>query len=551
MNNPTIQMLIGSGIAAALGATALATMAGAAPAPVKAAPFGRVDVSTLPVDPRIVIRTATYTPSGKVLVSYAEKAGEDEQFVRLATVDDDGRNWRPFFAQKIPERPKDNGLRFMIFPDDRRIFLGDFVVECDRPLDSCVNPALYPVQYPAEVADGPHIGHRWSEMIVSPDNRHVAWTTLFSNYSAMVFTGEMVRQGAGYTITGPQIVSTLNPFAKDPRHADGVLPQTIRGGEVKQYVDGGRAISMAGAIRHDTPDSVVQHLDTGRMEGITDTPGYTETTIFSPDERLGVTMTTRFSERTDPAILGLVPRPYPVALNMGLSMFAYTYGVTGVRQDRPGNVGPALLDIAASKSQPGYQGVNLSRDADWVFHSPLSWHPGGKSALWMEGHRRDGTMRIRLVRLPDYRPGAKVPVKALPARIPESSTDLSVVRGFPATADTIDVKVYGRASGHIAYRRAPDGSIEKRYVDFSDDGRQRWSGSETMKVNMGGRSTYVANVRLTGPQPGMMDLRITFGPLGGRLPASILFGKDADGAPLSHGHVEFGGRRIDVDTMAP
>src|SRR3546814_8148812 len=60
-------------------------------------------------------------------------------------------------------------------------------------------------------------------------------------------------------------------------------------------------------------------------------------------------MTTRFSEKTDPAILGLLPRPYPDSLNMGLSMFAYTYAVTGVRREREGNIGPALIDIGASK----------------------------------------------------------------------------------------------------------------------------------------------------------------------------------------------------------
>ena len=122
---------------------------------------------------------------------------------------------------------------------------------------------------------------------------------------------------------------------------------------MKQFVHGGSGISVAGAVRRDVPDSVVLHLADGSVEAITDAPGYDETTIFSPDERLGITMTTRFS-KADPAILGLVPRPFPDSLNMGLSMFAYTYAVTGVRLARQGNVGPALIDVAASKNQPGY-----------------------------------------------------------------------------------------------------------------------------------------------------------------------------------------------------
>jgi hypothetical protein len=165
---------------------------------------------------------------------------------------------------------------------------------------------LYSVEYPAEVAGGDDISHRWSEIIVAPDNRHIAWTTLLSNYSTIVLVGELQKEAAGYRIVYSRIVSTLDPFEKDPKHADGVMPKLLRGGEVKQFVHGGTAISEAGAIKHDTPDSVVQDLAGGGVEGITDTPSYTETTILSPDERLGITMTTRFSKRTDPAILALI-----------------------------------------------------------------------------------------------------------------------------------------------------------------------------------------------------------------------------------------------------
>ena len=52
-----------------------------------------------------------------------------------------------------------------------------------------------------------------------------------------------------------------------------------------------------------------QDLRSGKVEAVTRTPGYDETTIFSPDERLGLTMTARFSEGTDLKILDLIPRP--------------------------------------------------------------------------------------------------------------------------------------------------------------------------------------------------------------------------------------------------
>ena len=276
--------------------------------------IGPVDVSTIPFDPDLRLRTATYTPSGKVLVVYNKDDREDRRFVNLAVMNDDGTDMRPFFSGRIPDREKDNGIRFMMFPDNQRIFLGDFVLECLPDIDTCEKSTLLPVDYPEEVADGEHISHRWSEIIVAPDNEHIAWTTLFADYSAMVFTGKLKKEATGYQIVDTRIVSTLEPFRDDPDHPDGVIPEPVRNGEVKQFVEGGKAISMVGAKRRDTPDSVVQHLRSGEIEQITDTPGYNETTIFSPDERLGIVMTTRFSEPTNPAILGLIPNPYPASV---------------------------------------------------------------------------------------------------------------------------------------------------------------------------------------------------------------------------------------------
>lgn len=544
MNVGAIRTLL---VTAAFGLTA----APAAAAPDAPAPIGRVQISTIPFPSNLTLRTATYTPSGKVLVSYADDAGTGPRDVKLAVMDDDGTHMRPFFSGKLPARPKDNGLRFMVFADDRRIFTGDFIIECASSLETCTHPALYPVEYPPEVADGDQIAHRWSEIIVAPDNKHVAWTTLLSNYSALVFVGELQKQAAGYRIVNPIIVSTLDPFAKDPDHADGVLPQPVRGGEVKQFVHGGTAISMVGGNRRDLPGSVVQDLATGRLQAITDTPGYTETTIFSPDERLGMTMTTRFSRPTDLAILGLMPRPYPGALNMDLSMLAYTYSVTGVRMERPGDVGPALIDVEASKTQPGYLGVDLHTQDDWVFFSPMSWRPDGTKALWLEGRRGSHARRMQVARLPDYRPAAAVAPRPTPSRIPYGLSDLSAVKTYARASQDIEAKVYGRRSGYIEYRRTPDGVVQKTYVDFSDDGRSVYSGVERTAANPRGRSTYTARLKLSGPRPGVMDLKITFGPLGGAHPAQIIFAPDASGAPLTRGYVEYDGRRLTVDALAP
>ena len=372
----------------------------------------------------------------------------------------------------------------------------------------------------------------------------------------MVFTGRLEKHGHGYRLADPQIISSVDPFKPDPRHPDGLLPQPVRGGEVKQFVEGGSAISLVGMANHDLPDSVVQHLDDGRREAITNTPGYTETTIFSPDERLGITMTTRFSEQTDPAVLGLIPRPYPDSLNMGLSRYAYTYAVSGVRRSRPGNIGPALIDISKAKTQDGYLGANLSTDESWVYESPMSWHPGGKMAMWQERRRQaagntDEGDRIQIVRLLDYAPAAAVAARPWALNKAYTSSDLSLAQKQAEEGHDLDVKVYGRASGYLTYRRTNDGTIEKVYYDFSNDGRNVYSGSERMEGNPQGRSTYTADVALKGPKPGEMKLKMTFGPLGGELPARIIFEEDASGMPLSFGYAQYGSERLEVSSLVP
>ena len=544
------------GVASVLGLAAGCTQGQAKdPATASSHSIGSYVVTTIPFDPALHLQSGTYTPSGSVLVSYADAPGGNRRDIKLATLNDDGTNMRTFFAGQVPERPKDNGIRFMIFPDNKRIFMGDFVLECSRPLEDCDDARLVPVAYPEEVADGDHISHRWSEMIIAPDNRHVSWTTLLANYSAMVFTGELQRTPEGYRIDKTRIVSTVDPFRPDPAHPDGVIPETIRGGEVKQFVHGGKAISVAGGARRDIADSTVLHLASGEVEAITDTPGYTETTIFSPDERLGVVMTARFSPRTDLAVLGLMPRPYPGALNMGLNSFAYNYSVSGVRQQRPGNVGPALIDIEHSKSEEGYLGTNLNTENEWVFNSPISWHPSSTRAMWMEGrrgHRGTQERRMQMVRLPDYRPQAAVEAAVTPDSMGYALTDLSLVKQYARESQDIDVKVYGRRSGYVTYRRTPAGRIEKAYVDFSDDGAQVYSGRETMDIDLRGNSTYAADITLTGPSPGRMELQITFGPATDFYnPTKILFDADAAGQPLSFGFAEYDGNRLEVSNLLP
>jgi hypothetical protein len=233
-------------------------------------------------------------------------------------------------------------------------------------------------------------------------------------------------------------------------------------------------------------------------------------------------------------------------------MFMYMHGVTGVRNARSGNIGPALIDIAASKTQPDYRGLDLHTDAQWVYRSPMSWHPDGAKAMWIESLRGDERRRrIRIAHLVDYRARAPVAAQATPDDIAYAVTDLSGIADDMRRGHDIDVKVYGRRSGYLRYRKNATGVVEKTYVDYSDDGQDVYSGAERLQADPRGNSTYTANIKLSGPRPGVMDLKMTFGPLGGESPARLIFTPDASGVPLTHGDAEFGGQRLTVEGLVP
>src|SRR5699024_3192453 len=153
-------------------------------------------------------------------------------------------------------------------------------------------------------------------------------------------------------------------------------------------------------------------LDSGEVTQITRGPGYDETTIFSPDEALGLVMTARASPRTDLGVLGLLPRPHVTHTLAPIAWIVYAYSVTGVRDHRPGNVESVLIDVEKSRHDPSYHGVALHDPTEhWVYVSPMSWHPSGTRAAWLEvprGSERSRPIRevrIRRARLLDIRPG--------------------------------------------------------------------------------------------------------------------------------------------------
>ncbi|MBR5110555.1 MAG: hypothetical protein IK099_10190 [Clostridia bacterium] len=472
--------------------------------------FGRIQIKDIPMPEGIVPQNAIYLTSGRLAINYSFP-GEEKDRVHIATLNDDGTGFREIFNGLAPMNPKANGFRFMPFPDNKRALIGDYVLETEPDLDT-VNPTqsrMVPIRYPDEITSLPNLWMVWSEIIVHPDNEHMGFNALGAG--AGVYVAKLRRTETEYVLDDVQTIS-ITEERPDPDHPGCILSEPVRGGEIKQFVNGGRAVSMAGHGRG-AGGSIYQALDSREVREITQTPGYDETTIFSPDNRLGITMSTRFSPKTNSAFLGLIPRRGNLGTKALLTNLIYMYGVAGVRQGLEGNIGPALIDIERSQKEPNYLGVNLSDPAgEWAYYSPMSWHPSGRKVMWNEGQKRNigHGRRVMVAELLDHTPAAPIPACPLP-EIPYAKPGVDPAGNMMKIAK--NERIAGRFSGAVTTTVGADGKRKTVYAYFSDDGKSFLDGWETA-ISPGmmtpGDSVYEAKMTLTGKHTGVMNCRVVF-----------------------------------------
>lgn len=520
--------------------------------------LGRIEVRDIPLPDGMEDLSGTYTYSGRVLVTYRTASDpEDKDWYNLATLQDDGTDLRKVFSGRIPQQKGANGIRFMCFADGRRILLGDYVLECEPDIDHCVKAELVRLRYPEQLMDDPKVFCHWSEIIIAPDNEHMCWTTL--NFDGAVnYLGRLVRRKDAYTLQDVCIVSSTEVFSPDPDHEGCVIPLSVRGGEVKQFIRGGMALTMVGNGDSIT-ESVVQPLDSMEVIQITHTPGYEETTIFSPDETLGVVMSPRFSEKTNCAVFGLVPQPHCLSVRGKLINILYMYCVAGVRAFRKGNVGPALIEIEKSMKGQGYRGVDLSDpEGRWVYYSPMSWHPDSTRAMWNERTRpADGPQkcRLRMCRLMDRKASEPVGAVSTPDgdKIPYAQPlDRPGKQDFTGNGS---IKIMGRANGSVvnSCRGGEVQTCEAVYDHFSDDGKTFYQGrlSVTSPASMfaPGRTELEADLTVSGEHQGEMKLHAVFERKTADAPAMLSFRTGEDGLPESRGYSSYDGVTLRVEDM--
>lgn len=519
-------------------------------------PIGRVQVTDLPL-PEGAVETgyATYIFSGKVLTHY-KKTGDpqDKNWMRLAVLNDDGSDCHDVFVGEIPVIHPSGGVRLMPFRDNKRVMLGDFILECEPSLDNCLSSRLVRVEYPAGLEEDDPWYRRWSEIIVAPDNLHIAWTQL-GHLNSGNYLAKLRREADKYTLQDVRIISAMDSLQPDEKHPGYMKIGLVRGGELKQFTRGGLAVSQAGSLRTGTLDSIEQDLDGMGVRQLTNSPGYEETTMLSEDGELGIAMSTRFSPRTNFAALALMPRPLGVMPVAPAIMSMYLYAVAGVRAFRKGNIGPVLYQIGNPDNC-----IDLhDPDEEWVYYSPLSWKPDGLCAMWNEQLRHsvpfDGCRgRIRIARLLDRKPTDMIPAAQIPENIPYARPWPIQGDGKPASmmgGGPMTIKVKGAAHGEGEIAVQGMSSTRTVYSDLSDDGQSFLNGYEAVEV-VPGKTVYEAHIKLTGTRTGEMDMRLTLRSAGGleSMP-SLSFDMAEDGKAESYGFARYLDQTVRIEDMLP
>lgn len=493
-----------------------------------------------------------YTASGKIVFLYRNSI-DNQHYV--AVINDDGTDLRNIYnGEPKPFYNNTNGIRLMPFKDNKRILLGDGILECEPSIDEVTDPEkqtkIIPIEYPEELLKFKSLFMLWSEIIISPDNVHMGWSSLLYT-GAIVFISRLERleshsnernfispriditrnknvaNDVKYVMKNVQIVSDLAYMKVDPDHPGFIIPSKyIHGGEIKQFTFDCQKLTLVGATTSGLARSVLQNLNDDIVSPICHEAGYDETTIISPNGKLGIVMTSRFSPKTSCSILGILPRPYSSFGLMSFTQAVYTYSVTGVRLTRKGNIGPALIDIEESLNdndqERKYHGIDIHDPKDeYVFRSPMSWHYSSQRAIWLENAKNQmSKTRIRQVILDSSVYPASEPLKCekeTPDNIPYA-LDISALANMSVSmySGKIASPLGIEKGGYINFEYKTT-STNVTYVNYTEDGTNFFDGSEGYSMNyqtMG--SYYQGNVvmfNLNGNQRkviGEMNCKITF-----------------------------------------
>ena len=477
----------------------------------------KVTHTTIPLPAAIEDGAYVYSPiwtidGSRILFAFGFKGGER----KLGLMAEDGTD----FVQLPLTIPKGHSTKPFPFKDGRRIFSGGVVVECTPSVLDCQSAEVIPVQFPA--AGDPRVipGQVTTEIRLAPDDVHIAWTSLRIDAPGVLAIGELRREPTQYVLDNVELLSAPTFFEGPP--SDLKRPSGPGGGEVKQFIDGGRSLVIGtGRSSRYTLDAAKINIATGEVTWLTDHPGWDETAIFSPDEKWFTLLTTRF-EPADLTLFGQVPHPTFTA-EMGFPLFGLAIGISspqgGLDDD---DRGPYLIDSFGDRE--GYFGQTLKSSDGYHFLPLARWHPDGTKIVWAE-QKKESTVgrdtRIRMAHLVDRLPITKpVPVVTTPDAPWANSFEDLVHSGVANATGTL----HGLVSGQTRITTSPDslfllgGSAAATFTNHSDDGRTWANGTEDMQWSLKSEQTFESSVRVHGCSQGLSEMTVVFaGSLEGRI----------------------------------
>ena len=477
-----------------------------------------IKLSTINLPSDIQIDDGHYLFDGNIFINYKNESDKNMTF--FGVISDDGENLKQLYRGNVIISDKANGIRLIPFRDGKRIFIGDWIFECkeeDKNISECGENQgiLIDVKYPDEVVNNRYTYKTWSEMVIAPDNIHVAWTSLNMACGAINFLGKLQKESNSYNIIDTKIISTIKFLTTDENDPTHLIYHSSRGGEIKQFIEGGNALSLVGTMHDTFVKSVYQSLINEDHIPFSYASGYDETSILSPDEKLGITMSTRFSKSTSMAVLGFMPRPYCFLTLSKITENVYRYSITGVRLGRNGNIGPVLFDKEKSMNDADYQGIDLHDPEDkFVYCSPISWHPSNLKALWPEVNKDTQQRRLRKLVISGHNVGPYPEIQTTTDNVPYA-IDLNEINNVDFQTEIQGI-IKGKNYGEIEYYNSGDEltktkqTVKLVYKKFSDDGRNFYNGEETFETERNVKTVYISKVTLSGGEKGETNFKITF-----------------------------------------
>jgi hypothetical protein len=471
----------------------------------------------IPVPPGVTVTGVELLPDGRHWLLATEQDGA----AQLVVMRPDGSAYRCLTCGLVDAAEKEH-----VLGDGRRIWfantsgqssgaVADFqwsVLECSPSIYECAAARILPVDFPIDSLTSVPQGAQNRE--ATPDDRgeYVTWNEVRTLEGTRVTVARLVRDQDGYRLVEPRVVQ----------------PDYRRSGDPEDWVDGGRFYEGGKFVlgnrflKYQTTrtglnyDTGLLDLRTGRYRFMTRDLDYNETGESSPDGRWYSYSSARGLDRMD-VFTQLVRPPF-------LDMVAFgQLGRVGLFGNRRCMNEAWLMDFGGQR-RSGYAGQPLLTERNWLARR-RQWYPDSRTMLLTEqllpnvagGVPEGRQYRLRVVRLPGKAHAPK-PERSLDRvdwdAVSVPAADYTGLAARPATVKTLRGRVSGTARLRYTGTFA-SGSWEVRYRDYSDDGLNTISGTESITVPSAvGTSVWAADLRSRGRRTGFTKGRLLIDPRG-------------------------------------